>query len=229
MSNYRWIVLAALVLAGSLASTPAPAQVPVKAEERIRAALPAESADRILATIAAARSRELPAIALENRALELAAKGVKPTDIETDVNRHAQGLEKARDALARGGRSRPTVDETEAAANAMSKGVDGRAVSDLAKIAPADRPIAVSIYVLQSLMLNGHSVENALARVQADLAAGVPDEQLQRRAHPRSSDRGPATRPVSPPVSTPGAGRIPIPPARDDAPEVPPSNPGLRP
>jgi hypothetical protein len=230
MSKHHWIVLGALVLAGSLASTPAPAQVPDKAAEGIRAALPADAADRILATIAAARARELPAVALENRALELAAKGVNPRDIEKDLERRAEGLDKARAALARGGRSRPAADETEAAANAMSKGVDGRAVSDLAKIAPADRPIAVPIYVLQSLMLNGHSVENALARVQADLAAGVPDEQLQRRAHPRSTDRGPATRPVSPPVSTPGAGRISIPPARgDDAPEVPPSNPGIRP
>ncbi len=229
MITHRWMVLGALVLAGSLASNPAGAQVPDKASERIRAALPADAADRILATIAAARARELPAVALENRALELAAKGVKPGDIETDVNRHAQGLEKARAALARGGRTHPGPDETEAAANAMSKGVDGRAVSDLARMAPADRPIAVPIYVLTTLLANGHNVANALARVRADLVAGVPDDELGGRVDRRPADRGPGMRPVAPPASTPGAGRVPVPPVREDRPEAPPSNPGLRP
>jgi hypothetical protein len=227
MRKHRWILIGALVLAGSLASHPVGAQLPDKASDRIRAALPAESADRILATIAAARARELPAIALENRALELAVKGVKPTDIETEVNRHAQGLEKAREALARGGRSRPTVDETEAAANAMSKGVDGRAVSELAKTAPADREIAVPIYVLSNLTQNGQGIQEALAQVKAALAAGVPDEQLQRGANRRPAERAPGTRPVAPPVSTPGAGGISIPATRGaDAPEVPTSTRG---
>lgn len=230
MSTHRWIVLGALVLAGSLAGNPARAQVPAKAEEGIRAALPQESADRVLAIIAAARARDLPAVALENRALELAAKGVKPSDIESEVNRHARGLEQAKDALARGGRTRPTADETEAAANAMSKGVDGRAVSELAQIAPADRPMAVPIYVLQSLLQNGQGIQTALDAVKADLAAGVPDNQLGRRADARSAARGLDKRPVTPPVSTPGAGRIPVPPARgEDLPEAPPSNPGFRP
>jgi len=219
-----------LVLAGSLASTPARAQLPNKAEERIRAALPAETADRIMATIADARARELPAVALENRALELAAKGVKPGNIETDVSRHAQGLEKAMAALARGGRARPAADETEAAANAMSKGVDGRAVSDLAKTAPSDRPIAVPIYVLSSLVERGNPVQNALERVRDALIAGVSDEQLQRRVGPPNGERGPGLRPVGPPVSTPGAGRIPIPPARGEGqPKGSPGNPGGRP
>ncbi|MGH7510881.1 MAG: hypothetical protein ACREMZ_15620 [Gemmatimonadales bacterium] len=230
MNTHRWIVLGALVLAGSLASSPARAQVSAKAEEGIRAALPAESADRILATIAAARARELPAVALENRALELAAKGVKPSDIETEVNRHAQGLGQAKDALARGGRTRPTADETEAAANAMSKGVDGRAVSVLAQTAPSDRSVAVPIYVLSNLTQNGRGIQEALKQVQAALAAGVPDDQLGRRPDPRPAGRGLDKRPVTPPVSTPGAGRIPVPPARgQDLPEVPSSNPGLRP
>ena len=230
MSTHRWIVLAAVVLAGSLASNPARAQSPVKAEEGIRAALPKESADRILATIAAARARELPAVALENRALELAAKGVKPGDIESDVNRHAKGLEQARDALARGGRSRPTADETAAAADAMSKGVDGRAVSVLAQTAPSDRSVAVPIYVLSNLTQNGWGIQEALTQVQAALAAGVPDDQLGRRPDPRPAGRGLDKRPVTPPVSTPGAGRIPVPPVRgEELPEVPPSTPGGRP
>jgi hypothetical protein len=228
-TNLR-IVLSAMVLAGSLASSPVRAQVPQQAEERIRAALPADVADRILATIADARARELPAVALENRALELAAKGVSPRDIETDLSRRSEGLEKAQAALARGGRPHPSADETEAAASAMSKGVDGRAVTELAKTAPSDRSIAVPIYVLSNLTQNGQGIEQALAQVQAALAAGVPDEQLQRGANRRPVDRAPATRPVTRPISTPGAGGVSIPAIRGaDAPEVPTSIPGRRP
>jgi hypothetical protein len=230
MRKHRWILIGALVLAGSLASQPVGAQLPDKASERIRAALPADVADRILATIADARARELPAVALENRALELAAKGVNPHDIENDLERRAEGLDKARAALARGGRSHPAADETEAAADAMSKGLDDRAVSELAQTAPSDRSVAVPIYVLSNLTQNGRGIQEALARVQAALAAGVPDEQLQRGANRRPADRGPETRPVARPISTPGAGGISIPATRGaDAPEVPTGTPGRRP
>jgi hypothetical protein len=230
MSRHGWIVLGVVVLAGSLASNTAHAQLPGKPEQRIRAALPTESADRILATIAAARAHELPAVVLENRTLELAAKGVQPSDIETDVSRHAQELERARAALARGGRANPAADETEAAANAMSNGVDGSAVSDLAKTAPSDRPIAMPIYVLSSLVEGGNPVQNALDRVRDALNAGVSDQQLQGRVGPPSGVGGQGMRPVSPPVSTPGAGRSSIPPARGKGPpEGPPGQPGGRP
>lgn len=231
MSKHPWMVLGGVVLAAVLMNSPVLAQLPAHdPSDRLRAVLPVDVADRVLATIADARARELPAVALENRALELAAKGVKPSDIETYVKRHAQGLEKAYAALTRGGRTHPAVDETEAAANAMSKGVDGRAVSELAKIAPADRPIAVPLFVLSSLMDRGLPSDEALAQVRTDLSARASDEQMQRRVGPANTERGPGARPVDPPLSTPGSGRISIPAVRGaDAPAVPTGTPGRRP
>ncbi len=230
MRKHRRLLLGALVLAGSLASHPVAAQLPSQAAERIRAALPADAADRVLATIDEAHARKLPASALENRTMELAAKGVNPEDIVSEVIRHAHALDRAQTALARGGRTKPSAEETEAAAHAMSHGLNGRAVSDLAKVAPADRSVAVPIYVLSNLTQNGDGIEQALAKVTASLAAGTPDEQLQRSLGRRPSEPGRGLRPVAPPVSTPGAGGISVPAARGaDTPEPPTSTPGRRP
>jgi hypothetical protein len=230
MRKHRRLLIAALVLAGSLASHPVAAQLPSQASDRIRAALPADAADRVLATIAEAHTRKLPATTLENRTMELAAKGVNPQDIVSDVIRHAHALDKAQAALARGGRTSPSAEEIEAAAHAMSKGVNGRAVSDLAKIAPADRTIAVPIYVLSNLTQNGEGLQEALAKVSAALTAGTSDEQMQRGLVRRPAEPGQGLRPVTPPVSTPGAGGISVPAARGaDAPEPPSGTPGRRP
>jgi hypothetical protein len=229
MRNSR-LVIGALVLAGSLASHPVAAQLPSKASDQIREALPADEADRVLATIAEARARKLPASPLENRALELAAKRVNPQDIVSEVVRQAHALDKAQTALERGGRRDPSEAETEAAAHAMSHGVDGRAVSELAKMAPAERPIAVPIYVLSSLTQNGEGIDKALAKVSAALSAGTPDEQMQRGLSRRPAEPGRGMRPVAPPVSAPGAGGIPVPAGRGgETPEPPSGTPGRRP
>ena len=230
MRKHQRLLIGVLVLAGSLASYPVAAQLPSQASDRIRAALPADAADRVLATIAEAHARKLPASTLENRTMELAAKGVNPHDIVTDVIRHAHALDKAQTALARGGRANASPEETEAAAQAMSSGLNGRAVSDLAKVAPADRSIAVPIYVLSNLTQNGEGIEKALEKVSAALAAGTPDEQMQRGLSRRPAEPGRSLRPAAPPVSSPGAGSIPVPAARGgDTPEPPTGTPAGRP
>lgn len=231
MSKHRWIVLGGVVLAAALANSPLLAQLPAHdPSDRLRAVLPADVADRVLATIADAQARELPAVALENRALELAAKGASAKDIETDIKRHASSFGAAQAALKSGGRSRPAAEETEAAASAMSKGVDGSAVSDMAKRAPSDRSLAVPLFVLSSLMDRGLPSDQALAQVWTDLDARASDEQIQRRAGPAGNSGAPGTRPVSPPLSTPGAGRIAVPAVRGtDRPEVPAGTPARRP
>jgi hypothetical protein len=231
MSKHPWMVLGGVVLAAALASSPVLAQTPAHdPSARLRAVLPAEIADRVLATIADARARALPAAALEQRALELDAKGASAKDIEADVKRHASSFGDAQAALKRGGRANPAAEETEAAASAMSKGVDGSAVSDMAKRTPSSRSLAVPLYVLSSLMDRGLPSDEALSQVWTDLDAQASDEQMQRRARPANSARAQGTRPVSPPLSTPGAGRIPVPAVRGaDAPEVPTGTPGRRP
>lgn len=224
MLHCRWKILGAAIFAAAIvAGRPAQAQVPAHdPSDRLREVLPLDVADRVLATIADARARQLPAAALEHRAVELAVKGVRPNEIESDVERQALWLDDAHAALMSGGRSRPTADETAAAASAISRGVDGRAVSAIAREAPSDRSLAVPFYVLSSLMDRGLPSDEAIARVRADLEDRFSDEQLQRRSRARPAGRGPG-RPVGPPPST-GAGRIPIPPARGNEPPVLPGN-----
>jgi hypothetical protein len=94
---------AVLVLAIALSAQGSIAQTPARdPSARLREVLPADVAQRVLARIADARARQLPAEALENRALKFAAKGVDPTNIERSVNEQAVRMETARAALASG-------------------------------------------------------------------------------------------------------------------------------
>jgi hypothetical protein len=94
-------IFIALMLALALAPRSSGAQVPASdPSARLRAVLPAPVAQRVLARIADARAHQLPADALENRALKFAAKGVDPLNIERSVNEQASRMEVARAALA---------------------------------------------------------------------------------------------------------------------------------
>src|SRR6266853_812358 len=119
---------ATLILAIALSAQNSNAQTPARdPSARLREVLPADVAQRVLARIADARARQLPAEALENRALKFAAKGVDPKNIERSINEQADRMDVARAALAKGRASRPAGDEIEAGAEAMRKGVDGAA------------------------------------------------------------------------------------------------------
>ena len=73
----------ALVLGIALSAQGSIAQTPARdPSARLKEVLPADVAQRVLARIAEARARQLPAEALENRALKFAAKGVDPNSIE---------------------------------------------------------------------------------------------------------------------------------------------------
>src|SRR5687768_1326731 len=127
--NKSLSVLATVIaFAGAGAQTPA-----ADPSDKLREVLPADVADRVLARIADARARELPAAALENRALKFAARGVLPVEIERSVNEHAVRLQQAKDAIEQGRGLAAAGDETEAGAEAIRKGVDGAQVSALAK------------------------------------------------------------------------------------------------
>ena len=180
-------LLAALCAAAPLtAQTPSQAAPPAarsKAQdpaERLRAVLPADVAERVLATIAQARARQLPAEALEGRALKFAMRGENPAAIERAVSDHAARLAQSQATLnaARGGRA--ANDEVEAGAEAIRQGVDGAAVSALAKSAPSGRSLAVPLYVLGQLAARGLPSDDALARVKERLAAKASDTELEQ-------------------------------------------------
>ncbi|HEX6627441.1 MAG TPA: hypothetical protein VF105_05780 [Gemmatimonadaceae bacterium] len=177
MAQLRQILL--LLSSVAFVASSAAAQTPAKdPSERLRQVLPADVAARVLSRIAEARARQLPAEALQNRALKFAAKGVNPTDIERSINEQLQRMEVARNALV-AGRGSAANDEIEAGAEAMRKGVDGSLVSALAKTAPHDRSLAVPLFVISSLMDRGLAPRQALERVLNRLEQRASDADLE--------------------------------------------------
>jgi hypothetical protein len=217
-----------LFVAAFVMADPAISQTPARdPSARLKEVLPADVAQRVLDRIAVARAHQLPAIALENRALKFAARGVAPLDIERSVKEQADRMEVARDAIVDGRGSNASGDEIEAGAEAMRKGVSGSEVNALAKAAPHDRSLAVPLFVIGSLADRGVSADDALKSVVARLQAKASDSDLESmpaalpaqaaagQAHglgaiSNANGRGPKTtgRPASagPPAGVPGNG-----------------------
>ena len=174
-------VLAAAAVAVMVSGSPLAAQAPVSdVATRLHEALGADVAERVLATIASARASELPAVALENRALKFAARGVEPRQIERSIAEQAQrmGLVKAELAKARG--KAPSADEIDAGAEAMRKGVDGAAISKLAQEAPYGRSLKVPLAVIGSLVDRDLPSDAALEKVLARLGEKATDSELEQ-------------------------------------------------
>jgi hypothetical protein len=177
----RLAVLALFCLGVSLPAHESRAQTgATDPSARLRAVLPPDVAQRVLARISDARARQLPADALANRALKFAAKGVAPGDIERSIAEQADRMGSARNALASGRGAPPRADEIEAGAEAIRKGVDGAALSRLAKAAPSQRSLAVPLFVIGSLTDRGLPSDEALQRVLDRLEANVSDAELER-------------------------------------------------
>jgi hypothetical protein len=192
MRSNHW--LAALAMSATL-STVALAQTKAKdPSERLKEKLPADVAARVLDKIAAARARELPAAALENRALKAASRGIKPADIEKSVDDNIANMQKSKDALEKGRGRKPSDEEVDAGADVIRRGVDGAKVSELAKSAPSGRSLAVPLFVIGSLMDRGLPSDSALGRVQARLAARASDRDLE--SLPGKSGSAQANKPV---------------------------------
>jgi hypothetical protein len=192
--------LAVLILAIALSAQSSLAQIPAKdPSARLREVLPADVAQRVLARIASARARQLPAEALENRALKFAAKGVDPISIERSVNEQAGRMEVAKVALESARASAPAGDEIDAGAEAIRKGVDGSSISFLAKSAPSGRSLAVPLFVIGSLTDRGLSSDDALKRVLARLKARASDADLESMPgdFPAKGSNGQGNRPAS--------------------------------
>ena len=174
-------LFAVLVLAVLVAAPESSAQAgQIDPSVRLKEVLPPDVAQRVIARIEDARANRLPAEALENRALKFAAKGVPPLDIERSLNEHAQRMGLARNAIARGRAGQPHGDEIEAGAEALRKGVDAAAVSQLAKSAPSARSLAVPLFVIGSLADRGLPSDEALQKVLERLEQRASDAELER-------------------------------------------------
>ena len=178
-----------ITLLAATAFGTAAAQVPAAdPSTRLREVLPADVADRVLARIATARARQLPAEALENRALKFAARGVPAADIERSINEHADRMVQAKEAIENGRGASAEGDEIDAGADVMRKGVAGADVSALAKTAPSGRSLAVPLFVIGSLIDRGLASDDALDRVNERLRARASDRELERL--PGSAGKG---------------------------------------
>jgi len=183
----RFLIAATLMLASA-----ASAQTPNDPSARLRKVLPAKVADHVLATIADARSHSLPAKALENQALRLANKGTKPEDVEKSIDKSAENMKEAKEALEKSGR-KPKSDEIVAGGQLIGRGVDGSLVSDLAKSVPSGRSLAVPLYVTSHMMDHGLKANAAIERVHARLLAKATDRQLTAEANAMASEKRPST------------------------------------
>ena len=149
---------------------------------RLRQVLPSDVAARVFAVFDRARSHGLSSDALENRALKFAAKGVDANAIEKSVTEQEDRMERVRDVLQSARARKPADDEIEAGAEALRKGVDGAKVAALAKNAPADRSLAVPLYVIGSLIDRGLASDAALQRVQDKLKTRASDRDIEKMA-----------------------------------------------
>lgn len=182
------VLAAGAMMALRVAGAQTPANDP---SARLKEVLPSDVATRVLEKIAEARAHDLPAQALENRALKFAAKGVDPKDIEQSIDQQLNRMEVARDSL-RSGRAgqKPSGDEVDAAAEAMRKGLDGSQVSALAKSAPSGRSLVVPLYVLSSLLDRGLPSDAALQKVKDRLAARASDTDIEQLPAQASAGQG---------------------------------------
>lgn len=172
------VATVAMMTAGTADARAQGAPETYDASARLQEVLPADVAERVLARVAEARSRGLPAQALERTALKGAARNVAPAQIERAVEAQAERLVRSSEALASARGKRASGEEVEAGAEAIRKGVDGAAVSSLAKSAPSGRSLAVPLYVLGALVANGQATDRALAAVMDRMAASATDAQL---------------------------------------------------
>ncbi|MBI4420104.1 MAG: hypothetical protein HY560_04695 [Gemmatimonadetes bacterium] len=174
MRSMKLMLALTLVPALLAAQQNLPQQSPV---DRLREVLPADVADQVAGTVNDAIARGLPGQAIAERALEAIAKGRSGAEVSAAARAFAADLSGGRDALQRGGR-RPDASEMEAAATAMSLGVDGSAISALASSAPSGRSLAVPLAVIGALVDRGLPSDGALKAVQDRLAARAGNEEL---------------------------------------------------
>jgi len=218
----RMIVRSILLL--TVVATTAAAQTPAHdPSDHLREVLPPEIREQVLARIAEARMRELPAQALEHRALELAAKGATPADLVRRIDAHADALARGKAALEHGRADAPTPEEVKAAGEVIVRGVDGGAVSALASSASSGRSLVVPLHVLSELMSHGVAANEAVARMQARLDARSTDDEMRSDVAGGTTPWGEAARP---PVTGRALGEMLRPGTAGPPPGVP-ANPGV--
>jgi predicted trehalose synthase len=172
MSRRYWLVLAA-------ALTPSAALAQQDPVERLAEVLPESVRDQVIARVTEARARDLPEQAMANLALEGVAKGRSAEEVLAAVELLVADMGRAQEAIQAAGRP-PVPGDIEAATAAMRMGVDGSAVSELARSGPSGRSLAVPLLVIGALAERGLPSDDALAVVRDRLEARADDAEILR-------------------------------------------------
>ena len=145
--------------------------------QRLAEVLPSDLAAQVTARVEAARAEGLPTQAVANLALEGVAKGRSSEEVLLAVDALVSSMGAAREAILAAGRE-PGAGEVEAATTALRMGVEGSAVSELARSAPAGRGLAIPLLVMGGLAQRGLPSDDALEAVRSRLAARAADSEL---------------------------------------------------
>ncbi len=167
-----------------------------------------EASRRIEAAMQRAAAAGIPTSLLQNQVVEGRAKGVAEARIAAAVDRRTDALLRAQAVMSQQGRSL-SADDLAAGADALERGVDGRAIGEVSKVArDEDRPVAVA--VLTYLHEQGLPVGEALTRVTEALQKG-PEAlaALPTQAAAARERRGPPAGVGGVPAGIPTAGQGP--------------------
>jgi hypothetical protein len=208
-----------LVLFLAAALTPLTVAAQQDPVQRLGDVLPPDLAAQVVARVEAARSGGLPSQAVANLALEGVAKGRSADEVLQAVDALVSDMGRAREAILAAGRE-PGAGEVEAATTALRMGVEGSAVAELARSAPAGRSLAIPLLVMGGLTQRGLPSDEALEAVRERLAARAGDAELLSTFGLPGRARGFGPDGAGPDVGGGRAGQ-PVPPG-------PPDGPGTR-
>lgn len=148
-------------------------------EPSLAARLGAETFAQLQPVLAAARRDSLPVRALENKALEGAAKGYPASRIVPAVQQLARELRSSRALLRAAQDEAPlSAGEIVAAAETRRQGVAANVLTTLRANAPTDRDLEIPFAVLGELVQRGVPADYARDVIAQLLDSNVPAEQF---------------------------------------------------
>ena len=159
-----------------IAAAPLDAQQDVAA--RLAGRVPPEVVALVQQLAAEAAARGLPVDPLIQKAIEGGAKGVPPDRVATAVRAVVARLDVAAAALRQGGLARPDTDAIAAGAFAVSAGLSGTQIAELARTGDSRYGAAVTLRVAGTLAALGVPAAEILALVDATIRAGRPPSEL---------------------------------------------------
>lgn len=159
-----------------IAAAPLGAQQDVAA--RLAGRVPPEVVAIVQQLAADAAARGLPVDPLIQKAIEGGAKGVPADRVATAVRAVAARLDVAAAALRQSGLARPDTDAIAAGAFAVSAGLSGPQIAELARAGGSRYGTAVTLRVAGTLAALGVPAAEIVALVDATVRAGRPPAEL---------------------------------------------------